>query len=197
MMEEKYLKYLGEFLSYILFAVFAQNLLLGKAVGMSDILTAMKHRRSLPKLLLLVGCWSTAGIMMMWALSRFVKNMEGYLLIALMHSLICAALYFQTDRVLARFKPEAHDRWKEILPHALINSIVVGAPLSALSSGIPNWYSALGCGIGSALGLGLGIVIVKNGVSLLDRPDIPKAFRGIPIMLIYLGILSLGFCAFL
>ncbi len=191
------MKYLGEFLSYILVAVFAQNILLGRAIGMNDVITAMKYRRSLPKLLLLVGCWSTAGIMLMWLLSRFVKDMDGYALIALMHSLICAALYFQTDRVLARVKPEAHDQWNGILPHALINSIVVGAPLSALSAGIPNWYSALGCGIGATLGLGLGIVIIKNGIAILDRPDIPKPFRGVPIMLIYIGILSLGFCAFL
>ena len=191
------MKYLGEFLSYILVAVFAQNILLGRAIGMNDVITAMKYRRSLPKLLLLVGCWSTAGIMLMWLLSRFVKDMDGYALIALMHSLICAALYFQTDRVLARFRPEAHDKWSDILPHALINSIIVGAPLSALSSGIPSWYAALGCGIGSALGLGLGIIIIRNGIYILDRPDIPKSFRGIPIMLIYIGILSLGFCAFL
>ena len=122
------LKYLGEFLSYILFAVFSQNILLGRAIGINDIITAMNHKKSLPKLLLAVGCWSTAGIMLMWLLSGFVKDMDGYLLFALMHSLICAALYFQTDRVLARFKPEIHDRWKDILPHALINSIVVGAP---------------------------------------------------------------------
>ena len=191
------LKYLGKFLSYILIAVFAQNILLGKAIGMSDIFAAVNHKKSLPKLLILVGCWSTFGIMLMWLLSRFVHDMDAYVLIALMHSLIVAALYFQTDRVLARFKPEMHDRWKEILPHALINSIVVGAPLSALSSGIPNWYSALGCGIGSALGLGLGIVIIKNGMAVLDRQDIPKPFRGVPIMLIYIGILSLAFCAFL
>ena len=191
------LKYLGEFLSYILIAVFGQNMLLGRALGMSDILTAINHKKSLPKLLLLVGCWSTAGVMLMWLISRFVIDMDGYVLFALMHSLICAALYFQSDRVLARFSPEAHDKWGEILPHALINSIVVGAPLSALASGIPNWYTALGYGIGSALGLGLGIVIIKNGMAILDRPDIPKAFRGVPIMLIYIGILSLGFCAFL
>lgn len=191
------MKYLGEFLSYILIAVFAQNLLLGRAIGMSDIITALNHRRSLPKLLLAVGCWSTAGIMLMWTLSRFVTDMDGYILFALMHSLICAVLYFQTDRILARFSPETHDRWSGILPHALINSIVVGAPLSALSSGIPNWYSALGCGIGSTLGLGLGVIIIKNGMAILDRPDIPKAFAGIPVMLIYIGIISLGFCAFL
>ena len=106
-------------------------------------------------------------------------------------------LYFLTDRMLARLKPEAYDRCKEILPHALINSIVIGAPLSALSSGIPNWYSAFGSGIGAALGLGVGIIIIKNGIAILDRPDIPKPFRGMPIMLIYIGVLSLGFCAFL
>ncbi len=191
------LKYLGEFLSYILFAVFAQNLLLGRAIGMSDIINAMNHRRSLPKLLLAVGCWSAAGMMLMWLLSRFVTDMDGYILFALMYSLSCAALYFQTDRALARLSPEAYDKWSGILPHALINSIVIGAPLSALSAGIPNWYSALGCGIGCALGLGIGVIIIKNGMAILDRPDIPKAFAGVPIMLIYIGIISLGFCSFL
>lgn len=191
------MKYLGEFLSYILFAVFAQNMLLGKAIGMSDIMTAISRRRSLPKLLLLVGCWSGAGIMMMWFLSRFVTDMNGYIVFALFHTLLCAVMYFASDRLLARFNPEAYDKWGRIMPHALINSIAVGAPISALASGIPSWYVALGYAVGSALGLGLGIVIIKNGMEILDHPDIPKSFRGVPIMLIYIGILSLGFCAFL
>ena len=191
------MKYLGEFLSYILIAVFAQNLLLSRAVGMDGILTATGHRRSLIRLLVLVGCWSTAGIMLMWMLSRFVTDMDDYLTFALLHSLICAVAYFASDRLLARLKPRLYESWGEVMPHALINAIVVGAPLSALASGIPSWYAALGYGIGSALGLGLGVVIIRNGQDILDHPDVPQAFRGIPIMLIYIGILSLGFCAFL
>ena len=191
------MKYIGEFLSYLMIAVFSQNLLLGRGIGMNDILTASGHRRSLPRLLLLVGGWSTAGIMLMWLLSRFVGEMEDYTLFALLYSLICAVLFFASDRLLARFSPRIYETLKDLLPHALINSIIVGAPISALSSGIPNWYSALGYGIGSALGLGLAVLIIKNGLDILDHVDVPKSFRGIPIMLIYIGILSLGFCVFL
>lgn len=191
------MSYIGEFMSYILFAVFAQNILLGRAIGLSSIMTAVSRKGSLPKLVLLVGCWSTVGILFMWYFSRFVNDMNGYLLFALFHSLICAVQYFATDRIMQRFTPEAYDAWGRLLPHALINSIIVGVPLSALSSGIPNWYSALGYAAGSAVGLGLGVVIVQNGLEVLNHPDIPKSFRGVPIMLIYLGILSLGFCVFL
>lgn len=191
------MKYLGEFLSYILIAVFAQNLLLGRAIGMEGIITVTRHRQSLIKLLLLVGCWSTAGIMLMWLLSRFVTDMDDYVMFALLHSLICAVAYFASDRLLARFRPRLYEKLEEIMQYALLNAIVIGAPLSALASGIPSWYAALGYGIGSALGLGLAVILIKNGTDILDHPDIPQAFRGIPIMLIYIGILSLGFCAFL
>ncbi len=191
------MKYLGEFLSYILIAVFAQNLLLGRAVGMSDIITATRHRRSLTNLLLLVGGWSTTGIMLMWLLSRFVKDMDDYLMFALLHSLVCAVAYYASDRLLARFSPRLYATFQEVMPHALINAIVVGAPLSALSSGIPSWYAALGYGIGSTLGLGLGVILIRNGQEILNQPDVPRAFQGVPIMLLYIGILSLGFCAFL
>ena len=136
-------------------AVFAQNILLDRAIGMNSIMTAISRKRSLLRLLIPVGCWSTVGIMFMWFLSRFVTDMNSYII------------------------------------------IVVGAPISALSSGIPNWYSALGYAVGSVAGLGLGAVIIKNGMEILDHPNIPKAFRGMPIMLIYIGILSLGFCIFL
>ena len=63
-------------MSYILFAVFAQNMLLHKAIGMSDIITAISHRRSLPKLLLLVGCWSGVGIMMLREIYMPFKSVE-------------------------------------------------------------------------------------------------------------------------
>ncbi len=191
------MNYIGEFLSYIMLAVFAQNILLDRAIGMNSIMTAISRKRSLLRLLIPVGCWSTVGIMFMWFLSRFVTDMNSYIIFTLFYSLLCIVMYFTSDRLLLRFQPEVYDKWGELLPHALINSIVVGAPISALSSGIPNWYSALGYAVGSVAGLGLGAVIIKNGMEILDHPNIPKAFRGMPIMLIYIGILSLGFCIFL
>ena len=159
------MQYLGEFLSYILIAVFAQNLLLGRAVGMSDIITATRHRRSLLMLLLLVGSWSTAGIMLMWLLSRFVTEMDDYILFALLHSLVCAVAYFAADRLLSRFSPRLYESLGEVMSYALINAIAVGAPLSALASGIPDGFAAFGYGIGSGIGTGRNHYPQRSGHS--------------------------------
>lgn len=191
------MKYIGELMSYILFAVFAQNLLLGRAIGMSDIMTACRGKRRLLTVTLAVGAFSALGVMPVWLLSRFVHSMNTYLIFALLHSLICAVCCFAADRLLLRLNQELYDRWGRLLPGVLINSIVVGAPVSALASGIPTWYAALGYAFGCGLGLGLAVIIIRNGLEILDNPDLPGSFRGVPVMLIYLGILSLGFCAFL
>lgn len=191
------MEYVGEFISYTFLAVFAQNVLLDKALGMNCILTAVNRKNSLPKLALVMGIYSTLGIMIMWMLSIVIFSQTAYLICALIYSLLCAAMYFVSDRILLKISPETHDVWVTILPHALINSIIIGAPLAAFSAEITHWWTALGYGVGSGLSFGLAMLVIKNGMDILDNPDIPDAFRGMPAMLIYLGILSLGFCAFL
>lgn len=191
------MEYVGEFISYTFLAVFAQNVLLDKALGMNCIMTAISRKNSMPKLALVMGIYSVIGIMIMWLLSKLIFNQTAYLICALLYSLLCAVMYFASDRLLLKISPETHDVWGTILPHALINSIIIGAPLAAVSANIPNWQTAMGYGIGSGLSFGLAMFIVKNGIDILDNPDVPKAFRGMPAMMIYLGILSLGFCAFL
>lgn len=191
------MEYIGEFLSYTLIAVFAQNVLLDKAMGMNCIMTAVKRKNSLPRITLVMGIYSMVGIMLTWLLSKAVLNQTAYLICALIYSLLCAVMYFASDRILLKISPETHDVWCGILPHALINSIMIGAPVAAMNAAIPNWWSALGSGIGTALSFGLAVLIIKNGLNILDNPDMPKAFKGIPAMMIYLGILSLGFCVLL
>lgn len=191
------MKSLGEFMSYILLAVFAQNILLDRAIGLDEIITAIGRKKLLPKLILAVSAYSSAGVMLTWLLSRFVSGQAAYILLAMMYLMLCGVAYFASDRLLLKISPEAHDIWAPILPHALINSVAVGAPLAVLAGGIPHWYAALGLGIGTGIGLALAVLIIQNGMDLLNQPDMPEFFRGTPALLIYIGILSLGFCAFL
>lgn len=191
------MKYLGEFLSYLLLAVFAQNMLFDRAIGLDEIITAIGRKKLLPPLVLVVSVYSTAGVMFTWLLSRFVSGQSAYLLFAMMYLLICGVVYFGSDRLLLQISPERHDVWSPVLPHALINSVAVGAPLAVLAGGIPHWYAALGLGIGSGLGVGLAVLIVMNGMDILNQPDMQEVFRGTPALLLYIGIISLGFCAFM
>lgn len=191
------MSYLGEFLSYLLAAVFVQHILLDKAIGLDGILAAVGRKTLLWRLVLLVSGWSAVGVMAAWLLSRFVTDLAGYFLLALLYLLLCGGMYFVSDRLLLRYAPEAHDVWAPVLPHALINTAAVGMPLAVLAGGISHWYAALGLGIGGGFGLALAVLMVQVGIDLLDHPDMPAAFRGTPGLLLYLGILSLGFCAFL
>lgn len=184
-------------MSYILLAVFAQNMLLDRAIGLDEIITAISRKKLLPRLVLVVSVYSAIGTVLTHMLSGFVSSQSDYILLAMMYLLICGVIYFASDRLLLRINPEVHDVWGPILPHALINSAAVGAPLAVLAGGFQNWYSALGLGIGSGLGLGLAVFIIKNGMDVLNHPDMPDEFRGTPALLVYIGILSIGFCAFL
>ena len=44
-----------------------------------------------------------------------------------------------------------------------------------------------------SLGFGLAVIIVGYGLTRLEYCRVPKIFRGVPIALIYLGLLSLAF----
>ena len=191
------MQYFGEFLSYLLLAVVAQNMLFDRAIGLDEIITAIGRRKLLPRLMAVVSAYSAVGVMFTWVLSRFVSGQSAYLLLAMTYLLLCGVVYFGSDRLLMRLSPEQHDIWSPILPHALINSVAVGAPLAVLAGGIPHWYAALGLGIGSGLGVGLAVLMVRNGMDILNHPDMPEAFRGTPALLLYIGILSLGFSVFL
>lgn len=190
------MSYLGEFLSYLLAAVFAQHILLDKALGLDGILAAVARKRLLWRLVLLVSGWSAAGVLAAWGLSRFVTDLAGYFLLAMMFLLLSGGMYFAADRLLLRYFPEEHDVWGPVLPHALLNTAAAGMPLAVLAGGIPHWYEALGMGVGSGFGLALAVLIVQGGIDMLDHPAMPPAFRGTPGLLLFLGILSLGFCAF-
>lgn len=191
------MEYVGEFISYTLMSVFAQNILLGRAMGTNTIINAIKLKKSLLQLSIVIGIYSTLGIMIMWVLSYFIFSERGYLICALIYSLICVGIYFGSDRALLKISPETHDVWCDMLPHALINSIILGVPLAMASESITHWYAALGYGVGTGISFGIGALIVKNGYEILDNPNMPSAFRGMPAMMLYLGILSIGFCVFL
>lgn len=190
------MRYLGEFLSYLVLAVLGQNLLLDRAIGLDEIITAIGQKHLLWRLVLVVSGYSAVGVMVAWLLSRFITGRTAYVLLAVMYLLICGVVYFASDRLLLRVSPETHDVWGPVLPHALINAAAVGTPLATLTGGMAHWYAALGSGLGAGLGLAVAVLLVMNGMDILDYPDMPEAFKGTPALLVYIGILSLGFCAF-
>ncbi|MDD4413980.1 MAG: electron transport complex subunit RsxA, partial [Oscillospiraceae bacterium] len=75
-------------------------------------------------------------------------------------------------------------------------NLVFGIALSANHKFAITLLGALGLSLGACAGFMIISWLVAEGMERLDNPDIPKAFRGLPSILIYLGILSLALMGF-
>ena len=81
------------------------------------------------------------------------------------------------------------------LPMTGINTAVVGtALLSQHASNGP--LQAVAFGLGSAVGFGLIMIIITAVNERVNMADVPGPFRGNPLILITLGIISISFMGF-
>ena len=82
-----------------------------------------------------------------------------------------------------------------ILPIAAVNSGVLGTVLVERTQSF-TLEQSIGFGLGSGLGYLLAVMLVTEAQNRLRSRAIPEAFRGLPITLIYIGVLALAIYGF-
>ena len=82
-----------------------------------------------------------------------------------------------------------------ILPLAALNSCVLGTLLLGRTQSFTLTQS-VGFGLGSGVGYLLAVLLVTEAQNRLRSQAIPAAFRGMPITLVYIGVLALAIYGF-
>ena len=82
-----------------------------------------------------------------------------------------------------------------IVPVAALNSCVLGTVLVERTQNFTLMQS-LGFGLGSGVGYLLAVLLVTEAQHRLRSKAIPSAFRGLPITLVYIGVLALAIYGF-
>ena len=82
-----------------------------------------------------------------------------------------------------------------IVPLAALNSGVLGTVLVERTQSFTLGQS-LGFGLGSGIGYVLAVLLVTEARHRLRSKAIPKAFRGLPITLVYIGVMALAIYGF-
>ena len=82
-----------------------------------------------------------------------------------------------------------------VLPMATFNSAVLGVMLLTATQGF-SWVQTMGFALGSGVGYTLAVVVVTESQRKLRSRAVPAAFKGLPITLIYISILTLAIYAF-
>ena len=109
---------------------------------------------------------------------------------------ITVVLYIVAHLVLRRWFSDVYRRVNHSLHLAAFNNLVIGIALITNVQFTATLGATVGLSVGACLAFGLLTWITAEGIERLDNPDIPKAFRGMPATLVYIGLVALALMGF-
>ena len=187
---------MGEFAVIFLGACLVNNLVLNAMLGLPPALAVAK------KIPTAIGM-TQAMLLALTSATLVSYPLHYYVLVPLDLSgletfsfIIVITLAMKTvELVLQRVKPALHEQLAVFFPLTLINSAALGVPLLN-SHSRHGLLGSLFYGLGAAVGFGLVVVALAAMQERLMPAAIPAPFRGIAIILITLGIMSMAFMGF-
>lgn len=188
---------LRETVLYLLSAAVLQNLVLHTGFGASVLLRTARRDKDTLFFLLTLTLFSLCTVLAMFPLDNLlgsswsVKVFRPVLAVA-----VTSVLYLVACLILKKGFPHLYVRYAHSLPAAAFNNLVVAVAL-IINHQLPmQLLPALGFALGSCLGFCLLTACVRFCIDRTDHEDLPEAFRGLPIHMLFLGILALAFMGF-
>ena len=177
------------FFSYALLAIFAQNAVFTRALGVSRMVQLVGDDRTSSALFGMMLCITQLLVapVAFFAGRWFIAPLDNRAqLRPLVYIASIAVVCLAEHLVLWLLR---------IVPLAALNSGVLGTVLVERTQTFTLGQS-LGFGLGSGLGYVLAVLLVTEARHRLRSKAIPRAFRGLPITLVYIGVLALAIYGF-
>lgn len=191
---------MNEFSRFFLFlfaTAITQNMVLTTGFGSSMLLRIVRSKRSLLAFFSLLSVFSLLTVIIAYPLDNLIgTSFWAKLLRPMMIVAIAVVLYCLAAWILSKTKPDFYAHYGRLLPLAAFNNLVIGIALIANHSFALSFFGAIGLALGACVGFVALTLLTVEGVSRMDNPAVPAAFRGLPITLIYIGILALAILGF-
>ena len=179
------------FFSYALLAIFAQNAVFTRALGVSRMVQLVGDDRTSSALFGMMLCITQVLVapVAFFAGRWFIAPLDNRAQLRPLVYIASIALVCLAEHLvlwLLRSLPR-RSQLLRIVPLAALNSGVLGTVLVERTQSF---------GLGSGLGYVLAVLLVTEARHRLRSKAIPKAFRGLPITLVYIGVLALAIYGF-
>lgn len=183
----------AKIVSVAMLSVFVQNAIFDRALGANVVIYASRKNTHIIGFTLGITAMTTVASCISFFFDSIVLPTKfGYLFMPLIYVGIISVLYILALLLFWRFFPKTFAKIKKYVHLAIVNCTVIGALF--LNSGYGNdIWSYIGYGFGTGIGFFLACLLLNIAHEKLDSEKIPRVFRGYPIMLIYIGIISLAF----
>ena len=188
----------AEFFSYALLAVFAQNAIFTRALGVSRLVQLVGDDRTSSVLFGLQLCITQVLMApIAWYAGGWINPLTNRAQLRPLVYMACIAVVCVLEQLVlwaAKSLPY-RSALLRIVPLAGLNSCVLGTVLVERTQSFTLGQS-LGFGFGSGLGYVLAVLLVTEARHRLRSKAIPEAFRGLPITLVYIGVIALAIYGF-
>ncbi|MBQ8194566.1 MAG: hypothetical protein IJZ47_04290 [Oscillospiraceae bacterium] len=182
-------------ISAAMVSIFVQNAIFERAFGANVAIYASRKESHIIGFSLGVTLMTTAASVISYFLDDLMLPLKyGWLFMPIIYVAIISALYLVALLGLWRLFPKMFSRIKKYAHLTVFNCTVIGALFLNSYYGSDIW-SYIGYGLGTGIGFFLACLLLNIAREKLDSDKIPKAFRGYPIMLVYIGVISLAFYA--
>jgi len=109
--------------------------------------------------------------------------------------LVIAALVQMIEMMLKKVSPPIYSALGVYLPLITTNCAVLGVAITNIQNG-STFAESMMNSLGTSVGFLIAIVVMAGIRERLEGNDIPKAFQGMPIVLITSGLMAIAFCGF-
>ncbi|MGP1610046.1 MAG: electron transport complex protein RnfA [Candidatus Cryptobacteroides sp.] len=194
-----------EILLIIVSAIFVNNIVLAQFLGICPFLGVSNKLSTATGMSAAVCFVITLATLVTYLLNKYLLlpfHLEFLQTIAFI--LVIAALVQMVEIVLKKVSPSLYQALGIFLPLITTNCAVLGVAITVVSKEFAFGGETHMLGLGesvlyafaTSLGYGLAMVLFSGLREHLALNNVPKAFRGVPIALITVGILAMAFMGF-
>lgn len=177
----------------LLVNIAAENIIFTRSIGTDLTAFVGKNKGNVFGFGAAVTYMCTVTDIFVWVFDSKLGNAENYKFYQpIFYITILCLVYFASVVLIWRFSEETAEKTKKYLHFAVFNSAVLGTMLLS-SVNCDSFIDYFVYGLGSGLGFSLALFLTALLYDKLNSADVPAPFRGYPLLMIYIGILSMAF----
>ncbi|MCQ2547623.1 MAG: RnfABCDGE type electron transport complex subunit A [Clostridia bacterium] len=185
-----------KFLMILLSVILVNNCILAQFLGICPFLGVSKKLDSAVGMGVAVTFVMVLATAVTWPVQNLLNSFGIGYLQTVVFILVIASLVQLVEMLLKKFIPSLHKALGVYLPLITTNCAVLGVTINNIDYGY-TYAESLVNALGTGLGFLLAMIIFSGMRSKLEgNTAIPKAFQGVPIVLVSASILSLAFMGF-
>lgn len=187
------LEFFKDMVTYSMIAIFLENTIFSRALGTSTALFVVRKKFNIFLFGAIMTAVITVASVIAYLINPLIKDMPyKYYLTPAVYVSVIGVVYVLFLLGAHKLLKKRKDEVLAIIHVSAFNCAVLGAILLCTGMSDMKLSGYLGFGIGTGVGFTLAAYLVGLAYEQLSGENVPKSFRGFPITLIYIGIVSLA-----